>query len=324
LRIEFDGAIYHVMSRGNARQDIVHDDDDRQRLLDDLERVVAKTGWEVLTFVLMTNHLHLLLKTPRPNLAKGMQAFLSRYALWCCRRRRRQGHLFQGRYKAELIEDETYYWVVSRYIHLNPYRAGMVEHPGQWSWSSFPGYIDKGKQWPWVAHEALLSAWRGEYGGRDAADAYVRFVEAGLSEPVPSPFRDAFGGWVLGSAEFVERLRKRVGALSADPPPREARQLAGLDPTEVCAAVAAFYGLDASSLSQRHDHSIARPVAAWLCRRYTEASLRELASWFGLSRADSVPNLVRRAEARLNASPRLVKEVAQITRHIARKTKNQV
>jgi putative transposase len=107
LRIEFPDAIYHVMTRGNARQDIVHDDADRRRLLDDLERAVLKAGWELLSFVLMSNHLHLLLKTPRPNLARGMQAFLSGYAQWAGRRRRRPGHLFQGRYKAEMIEDES-------------------------------------------------------------------------------------------------------------------------------------------------------------------------------------------------------------------------
>src|SRR5215218_4002481 len=102
LRIEFEGAIYHVMTRGNARQLIVRDDDDRRRLLADLERSVGRCGWELLAFVLMGNHLHLLLKTPRPNLARGMQGFLSAYALWSGLRRRRAGHLFQGRYKAEM------------------------------------------------------------------------------------------------------------------------------------------------------------------------------------------------------------------------------
>ena len=126
-RIEFEGAIYHVMARGNARQRIVRDDHDRERLLDDLRRTVLRCGWELLAFVFMENHLHLLLKTPRPNLARGMQQFLSSYAIWHGRRHRRVGHLFQGRYRAELIEDESYYWTVSRYIHLNPVRAGLVD-----------------------------------------------------------------------------------------------------------------------------------------------------------------------------------------------------
>src|SRR3954468_1632622 len=167
LRIEFEGAIYHVMARGNARQEIVHDDDDRRRLLEGLELTVTRCGWELLGFVVMSNHLHLVLKTPRPNLARGMQGWLSGYALWAARRRRRCGHLFQGRYKAEMIEDESYYWAVSRYVHLNPVRARLVAHPREWPWSSYPGYAEPARRFPWVAHERLLAAWGGEFGGND-------------------------------------------------------------------------------------------------------------------------------------------------------------
>lgn len=336
LRIEFDGAIYHIMARGNARQDIVHDDDDRGRLLADLERAVTRSGWELLAFAVLTNHLHLLLKTPRPNLARGMQAFLSAYAHWCLRRRGRPGHLFQGRYRAEMIEDESYYWTVSRYIHLNPVRAGLVAHPALWPWSSYPGYAEKKQRRPWVAHEALLAAWRGESGGANPARAYRRFVEAGLADPPPSPFREGFGGWVLGSDRFVARLRTLAEEVISDPPAPEARQLAGLAPEAICAAVAAHYGLEPSDLSCRHAHHTARSVAAWLCRRYTEAPLRELALLFGLSRADSVPNLTRRVDTRLSHSADLTAEIDAIHRridpdlqperasHRIKKTKNQI
>ncbi len=137
LRIEFEGAIYYVMARGNARQKIVRDDADRRRLIDGLEHTVVRHGWEMLCYVVMGNHLHLMVKTPRPNLGAGMQSFLSGYAIWAGRRWRRLGHLFQGRYRAEMIEDESYYWTVSRYVHLNPVRAGLVRRPEQWeSWSS--------------------------------------------------------------------------------------------------------------------------------------------------------------------------------------------
>src|ERR1700751_1523824 len=160
LRIEYEGAIYHVMTRGNARQDIVHDDDDRRRLLADLERTVLRSGWGLLGFAIMSNHLHLLLKTPRPNRAKGMQAFLSGYAVWSARRRQRPGHLFQGRYKAEMIEDEAYYWTGSREIHLTPVPTGLVPRPEPWEWSSYPGYAATARRRPWVRYDTLLSAWR--------------------------------------------------------------------------------------------------------------------------------------------------------------------
>src|SRR4051812_14794785 len=100
----------------------------------------------------MSNQLHLLVKTPEPNLVRGIHGFLSAYALGAARRHRRPGHLFQGRYKAEMIEDETYYWTVSRYIHLNPVRAGLVERPEHWSWSSYPGYVTPALRRPWVGY----------------------------------------------------------------------------------------------------------------------------------------------------------------------------
>jgi putative transposase len=312
LRIEYENAIYHVMVRGNARQDIVLDDDDRRRLLADLERVVERTGWLVLSFVVMNNHLHLLVRTPRPNLGKGMHMFLSGYAAWSARHRGRPGHLFQGRYKAEMIEDESYYWAVSRYIHLNPVRAGLVVRPEDWEWSSYPGFARMTRRRPWVAYQTMLDAWQGEHGGQDPAGAYRRFINAGLAEPPPSPFREAFGGWALGSAQFVDRLRSLAGVSTSNTRVSEARQLSGLDPATICTTVATFYGLEPSSLARRGDSHIARAVAAWICRRHSETPLRELAERFGLSRADSVPNLSRRVEIKLRESRDFAAEVRQI------------
>jgi putative transposase len=165
---------------------------------------------------------------------------------------------------------------------------------------------------PWVAHDALLAAWQGDPGGRNARRAYIRFVERGLGDPPPPPFREAFGGWVLGSERFLARLRTHAGPNLSHSSVAEARQLAGLDPKRIFAAVADFYGLDAAALSRRHDPHLARAVAAWLCRRHTEASLRELAESLGLSRADSVPNLTRRLEARLKSSPGLSRDLSEI------------
>jgi hypothetical protein len=137
-------------------------------------------------------------------------------------------------------------------------------------------------------------------------------VERGLDDPPASPFRDAFGGWVLGSERFLARLRTLAGSTQSHPPVAEARQLSGLDPKRIFAAVTSFYGLDDAALSRRHDPHVARAVAAWLCGRHTEASLRELAASLGLSRPDSVPNLTRRFETRLKTSPELSNDLAEI------------
>ena len=129
LRIEFPGAIYHVMSRGNARQTVFRDDSDYQRLIKGLETVVGRLGWDLLCFVLMPNHFHLLVRTPRPNLSRGMQHLTSGYANWCSRRHRRPGHTFQGRFKSELIEDESYYPGTEELIRTRRASEGSASEP---------------------------------------------------------------------------------------------------------------------------------------------------------------------------------------------------
>ena len=153
LRIQFAGAIYHVMARGNGRQRLFHGDDDYQRMLEGLEKTVLRTGWEVFSFVWMPNHIHLFFRTPQPNLSRGMQYLLSGYANWYAKRHQRPGHLFQGRFKGELVEDESYFWTVSRYLHLNPVRGKrpLGAHPRDWRWSSYPGYAHKTARLDWMA-----------------------------------------------------------------------------------------------------------------------------------------------------------------------------
>ena len=135
LRIEFSGALYHVMSRGNERGDIVRDASDRQKRLDWLRRTVETYGWGLHAFVLMTNHVHLFVETPEPNLSAGMQYLNGSYTSYFNRRHSRAGHLFQGRFKGNLIEKDGYFLQVSWYLHLNPVRPNVVARPEDYRWS---------------------------------------------------------------------------------------------------------------------------------------------------------------------------------------------
>ena len=159
-----------------------------------------RSGWSLHAFVLLTNHLHLVLKTPRPNLAKGMQLFLSSYANGWARRHRHGGHLFQGRYRTELVEDETYLWVLTIYVHLNPVRAGLAATPQAWIWSSCPGYFRRRDRLDWVAYDALLAVWAGEFERTDPEASYRRFVTAGLTTPPVPPSAEARHGMAGSSA----------------------------------------------------------------------------------------------------------------------------
>ncbi len=294
LRIQYADAIYHVMSRGNGRQNIVGHDGDRNRLLADLERTVQRSGWVLYAFVLMTNHLHLVVKTPRANLAKGMQVFLSSYANAWARSHRHGGHLFQGRYRTELVEDETYLWVLTRYVHLNPVRAGLVDAPQAWPWSSCPGYFRRRDRRDWVAYDELLKAWAGEFGRTDPEASYRRFLAAEVTTPPAPPWADARHGWIIGGERFVERLREQLPIRQHRDLRRDERLLRGVDLERVIDLVCQHFGVDRAHLATRGNSSPARAALAYLAREHTETTFAELVPILGLSRPESVPNLTRR------------------------------
>ena len=323
LRIEYSGAVYHVMSRGNGRQNIFRDQRDYGRLLEGLEATVDKFGFEIFSFVCMPNHIHLFFRTPGANLSKGMQYLLSGYANWFNTRHRRPGHLFQGRFKGELIESAEYFWNVSRYIHLNPVRGKqpLVGHPEEWPWSSYPGYRWKKKRVEWVSYDDVYRSWQGEWGGKHPEAAYRRFINAAIDKPSENPLATAIEGWLLGSREFAQRIKRLMKSPKHDDEVPAARRLAGVPLVEVLEQTADYYGVEVASFARKHTKQQSRDIAAWLARRLTVATLRELVEPFGLGHPDSVRSLLGRAEAAMNKSSKLHNEVSRLQRDIQHGTK---
>lgn len=221
LRVEYPGAIYHVMSRGDRREAIFRDDQDRNSFLQTLGEVCARTGWEAHAVCLMGNHFHLVVETPRGNLVDGMKWFLGAYTIRFNRRHRLTGHLFAGRYKALLVDGKGrgYLRTVCDYVHLNPSRAGLVAEDEQlaaYRWSSWPEYLKRpGRRWRWLRVDRLL----GEYGlsdGPAGRGALRRAMEARRSDEKPEEYRAIRQGWFLGTERFREALlaqmAERLGA----------------------------------------------------------------------------------------------------------------
>ena len=156
LRLEFEGALYHVMSRGNAREDIFLDDGDRTAFLANLGRVAERFDWRLWAWCLMGNHYHLLVETLRPTLSRGMRQVNGIYTQAFNRRHGRVGHVLQGRYKAVLVDKDSYLLEVSRYVALNPVRAGLVAAAGEWPWSSYRTVMGKAAAPDWLVVEDLL------------------------------------------------------------------------------------------------------------------------------------------------------------------------
>ena len=311
LRIEFPGAVYHVMSRGNERRAIVRDDADRRKRLDWLRRTVETYDWRLHAFVLMPNHEHLFVQTPQPNLSAGMQYLNGSYTGYFNRRHERCGHLFQGRFKAQLIEEEGYFLEVSRYLHLNPVRARMVSHPAEWPWSSYPGYRRASRALDWVTYHQVL----GEFGVElvQARRAYVRFVQAGVEQPPPSPFAAAIGGLLVGSQAFVRRMRKVLGDRPADPGvPQlaEVRQRPSLD--RIREAVAEQFGRDEAiwAPGTRSDDA-SRAVVAYLARRRFGYSAGTVADALGYCGPSAVSHAIKRIETGSAALRRTIDQIEE-------------
>jgi len=214
LRIQYEGALYHITCRGNERRDIFKDDDDRREFLSILKKSLAIYSVKLFAYVLMTNHFHLLAETPLGNLSEFMRHFNITYTGYLNRRHGRVGHLYQGRYKSTLVDKEAYLSVLSRYVHLNPVRVRAVakrskdkrrKYLNTYSWSSLPGYLDNKKRAVFVDYSMVLA----EYGGDtdQARTAYKKQLYNDLSDGI-----DMTDGMVVstivGNEHFVTWVRE--------------------------------------------------------------------------------------------------------------------
>ena len=311
LRIEFPGALYHVISRGNERRAIVRDDLDRERRLDWLRRTVEMFEWRLHAFVLLDSHDHLFVETPEANLSAGMHHYNGSYTGYFNRRHRRAGHLFQGRFKGHLVEEQGYFLEVSRYIHLNPVRARRVARPEAWRWGSCAGYLRKAWELPWVTYGRVL----GEF-AREASLArrrYGRFLRAGVEDPPSSPFEDAKGGLLLGSTEFVDRVLRMLGERREAPDVPQLRQLRPRPALEtIKLEVAVGFGVDPGNWSPgRRSDDAGRAVAAYLARRRFGYSAAAVAIALGYRDHGGVGQAIRRVEHGTAALQRTVKRLEQ-------------
>ena len=212
LRIELAGGLYHVTSRGDRRENIVDDDTDRQQWLSLLGRVCERFNWRCHTYCLMDNHYHVVVETAEANLSKGMRQLNGVYTQYFNRRHDRVGHVFQGRFKSILVEKEAYLLELSRYVVLNPVRAGMVKDPEQWTWSSYLAMCGKRDIPVWLEVDWLLSQFSDE---RTKAIAnYINFVQGSIEQaPIWTDLKKQI---YLGSDDFIDTMIKTVSKQNRD------------------------------------------------------------------------------------------------------------
>lgn len=206
LRIELSGGLYHVTSRGDRREDIYLDNSDRANWLTLFGQVCKRFNWVCHVYCLMNNHYHIVVETVEGNLSRGMRQLNGVYTQTFNRLHNRVGHVYQGRYKAILVEKDSYLLELSRYVVLNPVRAGLVKNVDQWPWSSYSAMIGESACPEWLQTDWIL----GQFGRQRqrAIAAFRGFVRAGMG--LPSIWNDLRGQIYLGKDEFVNKMLQHV------------------------------------------------------------------------------------------------------------------
>jgi len=289
LRIEYPGAFYHVTSRGNERRTVFQNNRDREKFLSYLESTHERYGAVIHVYCLMGNHYHLLLETPRGNLSKILHYINGAYTTYFNIKRSRSGHLFQGRFKGVLVDKDEYCKELSRYVHLNPVRAAMVETPLEYPWSSYRYFVGRDKKPQWLTTDFILGEFGGE-GGR-GFKKYREYVERRENKELDNPLKKVIASTFLGSKEFIDRIKL------------EYLEKKEIDNRDLPALKKILIGPSLESIEKAVIKRVGRSdplfkkICIYLSYQRSGLNLREIGEYFGMQRG-AISQLSRRfAEA---------------------------
>jgi REP element-mobilizing transposase RayT len=305
LRLEYPGAWWHVLSRGVDRKDIFLNDQDRRRFLRLLAVAIPHFRWRLHAYVLMSNHYHLLVETIEPTLSRGMKKIGGDYATWFNKRHRRVGHLFQGRFRAHLIDSDEYLLTVARYVVLNPVRAYIVDDALQWPWSSARATAGCAVVPSWLTTDAIL----GRLQPHDPASArqlYRAFIYDAAS--AKSPWRNLVGQMYLGNAAFIDRVQQRIDArVCSDEHPRSQTVVRCATIADVRDALNAATG----ELPTKRGSPAVRLAYAALAHSEALLPLREIGAALGVS-GSGAWRIIRQAQKREQSDPNFAELMGQV------------
>jgi putative transposase len=278
IRIEYAGALYHVTSRGDRREDIFLDDNDRLIWLAIFADVCSRFNWRCHTWCLMDNHYHIVVETIEGNLAKGMRHLNGVYTQKSNRRHQRVGHVFQGRYKAILVQKNCYLLELSRYVVLNPVRAQMVNDVSDWQWSSFHAMLDFAACPEWLETDWLLS----QFGDSRqlAVKSYINFVRAGVGlAPIWSELKQQV---YLGDDAFITQSQAMINNLGKNE--TDLKEIPRIQRRSL-----------AKSLSWYEQNAVSRDQAIVKSYASGDYTMKDIADWFGVHYS-TVSRVIKRAE----------------------------
>jgi putative transposase len=302
LRIQYPGAIYHLMNRGDRREAIFEDEQDRYRFLATLGQACEKTGWQVHAYCLMENHFHLVIETPQPNLVAGMKWLLGTYTSRFNRRHREFGHVFSGRYKSLFVDGSGngYLKTVCDYVHLNPVRAGLLRarRPLEsYHWSSYGEYLKApSRRFCWLRVDRLLGEWRIPRDSPAGRRHFARCMEERRRQESPTAnWKAVERGWCLGDKAFRAELLAQMHESRADHYGPELREADAAHAEGVVQAELRHRGWTEAELEQRRKGDPEKVEMAWCLRRETTMTLKWIAQRLKMGTWTHVSNcLVKR------------------------------
>jgi putative transposase len=314
-RVHYPGALYHVISRGNQRQRLFKDEPDYRRFETLLSETIKGHSLTLYAYVLMPNHIHMLIEVSRSPLAKAMQSLLYRYTGYYNRRYRKIGHLFQGRYKAILCDRDSYLMELIRYLHLNPVRAGMVKDPKLYRWSSHGEYL-RGRSERGIAVDRGLELWASARG--QAIKAYQRFVRDGVEAGHQEEYYEVKEQRYLGDDEFVEGVHRALDQEEETWPVK-------ITMAEVIEEIVRGTGLSIAGVVNKgrgRTGSRLRAEAAYVGREVGGIGITEAAKYMG--RDQSTMSLaVKRLEEGLERDPKRRKQLVNLCARLRRGKKRR-
>ena len=318
-RIEFEGALYHVMTRGDRGEPIFLEDQDRLKFLEYLEQGTDRYGVLVHCYVLMGNHFQLLVTTPKANLSKWMHQLKTAYTVYFNRRHGMAGHLFEGRFKSVVVEAESYLLELSRYLHLNPVSGERLaegtpeerrERLRSYQWSSYRGYAGLGNHKRFVKSGAIERVFK-TYAGQELKPIqYRRWVEEGLLKELDDPFEAVKWQQVLGRENFLQQIKDRWNQREKKPRvySRKRAWSAELDAKEIIKTVGKYFGSKPAQILERgHRNSVARRCAMALCWDLSGMSHREISEMFGTPSSNAVAQMIRRSKEKENRTLKILR-----------------
>ncbi len=316
LRIIYDGAWYHVMNRGRQGGEIFSDVEDYQAFIDLLQESCRMWQVKIAAYCLMSNHYHLLLQTPHSNLSRCMRHINGIYTQRYNCLHRSDGQLFRGRYKAIVVDADSYLLELVRYIHRNPVRAGMVKKVDEYRWSSHMGYISKSKAWNWLYCDFVLGMLDENKNRRRGV--YKQFVSMGDSQKIEQFFEKKHIPAILGDDPFVDRIKRKYFNEKRHDEVPESKVLAP-DINVIKQAVCSIYRKSPEDLriSRRGGGNEARNVAIYLIRQYTGEKLTRIGREFNISKYTTVSSAVLKIGKELQKDKRLKKRINTIEKQFA-------